>query len=115
MIIIYRWRGAGLLALLIFPIVMIVGLMASVNLLGKDFTKLHFKDLVIAVIFICGILCLGIGRWLNREKVVQVVGERTNVVETTLGDFHMLWGIPLQHWSWIYFAASVVAFLVWHT
>jgi hypothetical protein len=115
MIIIYRWRGAGLVALIAFPVFMVVGLMASVNLLGKDFTKLHFQDLVSVAIFISGVFCLLIGRWLNREKVIQVDGESTKIVGTTLGDHHMLWGIPLHHWSWIYFAAAIVAFAISHT
>lgn len=89
--------------------------MTSVNLLGKDFTKLYFNDLVTVTIFVSGIFCLLIGRWLNRENVIQVDGDSTGLGRTILGDHHMLWGIPLHYWSWIYFTAAIVALVVSHT
>jgi hypothetical protein len=90
MIITFSWRGAGLLVLVVFPIVMAIALVCFVNLIGKDFTKIHFREMVIAAIAASGIVCFGLGRWLNRVKVVREAYGRSEVVGSALDDAHQM-------------------------
>ena len=113
MIITFSWRGAGLLVLVVFPIVMAIALVCSVNLIGKEFTKVHFREMVIAAIAASGIVCLGLGRWMNRVRVVREVDGRSEVVGSVVEDAHQMWGIAVQHWCWIYFLLAVIVAFAW--
>jgi len=113
MIITFSWRGAGLLVLVVFPIVMAIALVCSVNLIGKDFTKIHFREMVIAAIAASGIVCFGLGRWMNRVRVVREVDGRSEVVGSVVEDAHQMWGIAVQHWCWIYFLLAVIVAFAW--
>jgi hypothetical protein len=111
MIIFFSWRGYGIGVLLLFPITLVMLLIGSVNLIGKDFTKAHFNDLLVVSSAVAGIGCWFLGRWMNKESVIQnVEGEKVRM-STMIGDTHQLWGIAFQHWSWIYWIGAVGLFL----
>ncbi len=113
MIIPFSWRGAGLLVLVVFPLVMLIALVCSVNLIGKDFAKGHFREMVIAAIAASGVVCLGLGRWMNRVKVMREIDGKSEVVGTVVEDAHQMWGIAVQHWCWFYFVLAVIVAFVW--
>ena len=113
MIITYTWRGTGLLVLVIVPIVIVIEIVCSVNLVSKEFTKAHFRELVISGIAASGVICYSLGRWLNREKVVREVGGRREEIGSVVGSSHQMWGIAVQHWCWIYFALALIVTFLW--
>jgi len=113
MIMIYSWRGAGIAVLVIFPVLMFTGLIASVNLIGKDFTRENFRLMAIGGLVVSGIVCFLLGRWLNRHRVVKIKDGHTKDLPETIGNYHQMWHIPFQHWCWVYFGLSIFVDFLW--
>lgn len=113
MIITYKWRGAGLIVLVVAPVMIALNLIVAVNFLGKDFVKDNFRTLVIFGIAIAGFVCSGLGRWLNRQEVVQEKSGAQQRVGVVVGDFHQMWGIPIQNWLWVYLVLALLVSLAW--
>jgi hypothetical protein len=116
MIIVYQWRGAGIVVLVAVPIVIAIEIILSVNLIGRDFTKTYFREIVIAGIAVAGLACLMAGRWLNRVRDGQNYNKRLEINDSLASNApHQMWGIAVQHWCWIYMALAIVIALVWES
>lgn len=113
MIMLYKWRGAGLCVLVIVPVMIALELILTVNLIGKDFVKEHFRTLVISGVAISGAVCGVLGRWLNSERVVEERDGRQRKVGIQEGDYHHMWEIPVQHWLWVYVGLAILLSIIW--
>jgi len=115
MIITLSWKGAGLMVICLLPLVLAAMLLCSVNLIGKDFTKAHFKNIVLCGTAVSGVLCYGIGRWLNRVDYLLIKNNQPTPTGKVMTDDHQLCGIPFQHWCWVYFGLTILLGLLWKT
>lgn len=113
MMMLYRWRGGGLCVLVIVPGIIALQLILAVNLIGKDFMKEYFRPLVISGVAISGAVCGVLGRWLNRERVVEEKDGRRHTVGFQNGGHHHMWDIPVQHWLWVYVGLAILLTVIW--
>jgi MFS family permease len=96
-----NWQGRGPIALVALTIpmaLMTIGLFVSLKIEGisrSATAALVFAPLVIGLV-LAGLVCRTYGRRLNREQNV-----------------HTLYGIPLQHWAWIYWGAGALAIVIY--